>query len=235
MKIHVQSGQAVIEGLVVLGVLSSLWVGAVWLGRLQDVALHTGHASRHQAFALAHQGQALDTPTIERLSGQSWQTRQGGAFLDAQVPQFSVLLDEREPSVPVGGVAPAVVAARQDLRLGESGVWVVTAHRQTTGEASSGVGLQNFDRLRLGIDRHTAIMRGTGAAVSDEAAQARIVQAGSVWARQADLSIALGEQVSGRVRATDVAWGRADFTPDWLAPWTGWVPAHHLSAGSAPW
>ncbi|MBV6271674.1 hypothetical protein KVP09_01900 [Alcaligenaceae bacterium CGII-47] len=234
MKTHRQAGQAVIEGLVVLGVLSSLWVGATWIGRLQDAALQAGHASRHQAFALAHQAQPLDASLDGNLPGQFWQARRGGALLDAQATQSSVMQDKREPSIGLGGTVPAALAARQDLQLGESGVWIVTAHRRTMGEVSPGSGLQNFDQLRLGIDRHTAIMRGTGAAVSDSAAQARIAQADSVWARQAGRSIALGDHVSGRMQAVDAAWGRAAFTPDWLMPWTGWVPTQHLSAGGIP-
>lgn len=234
MKMHEQSGQAVVEGLVVLGVLSSLWLGMTWLGRLQDVALQVGHASRHQAFALSHQGQEPDGLAIERLPGQSWQTRRGEAFLDAEVMRSSFALDGRQPNLRLGGDAPAAAAVRQDFRLGDGGVWVVNVHGRTTGEEQPSMDLRSFDRLRLSINRHTAIMRGTGAAVSDGAAQVRLAQADSVWAAQARRSMALGEQVSGRMQAVDVAWGRADFIPDWLVPWTGWVPAPHLGVGGAP-
>lgn len=234
MKRSMQSGQAIVEGLVVMGVLSSLWLGVAWLGRLQDVALQVGHTSRHQAFALSHQGLALDKQALERLPGQSWQTRRGEAFLDAEVMDSSLAFDGREPSIRLGEAAPAAVAMREDLLLGERGVWVVSAHRRTVGEKQAGSGLQSFDRLELGINRHTAIMRGTGAAVSDDATQVRLAQAGSVWAAQAGRSIALGEQVSGRMQAVDAAWGRAAFSSDWLGPWTGWVPAHHLSTEGMP-
>lgn len=234
MTLYRQSGQAIVEGLVVLGVLSSLWLGVAWLGRLQDVALQVGHASRHQAFALSHQGQEPDGLAIEPLPGQSWQTRRGEAFLDVEVMQSSFVLDARPSSLQLGGDAPATAAVQQDLQLGDRGVWVVSVYRQTAGEEQPGMDLQNFDRLRLGINRHTAIMRGTGAAVSDGAVQSRLAQAASVWAAQAERSIALGEQISGRMQAVDAAWGRADFKPDWLELWTGWVPAHHLNPGGAP-
>lgn len=234
MRLYRQSGQAVVEGLVVLGVLSSLWLGVAWLGQLQDAALQMGHASRHQAFALSHQGREPDELAIGHLPGQSWQTRRGEALLDVEVIQSSFVLDKRSPDLEPGGDTPAAAAVRQDLRLGDSGIWVVNVYGQTTGEAEPGMGLQHFDRLRLGINRHMAIMRGTGAAVSDSATQTRLAQANSVWAVQAGRSMALGEQVSERMQAVDAAWGRADFRPDWLAPWTGWIPARHLSSGSTP-
>lgn len=234
MSAHAQSGQAVVEGLVVLGVLSSLWLGVAWIGRLQDVALQAGHTSRYQAFALGHQAQVFERLNAEVLHGQSGYTRQGGAFLNAEATRSTAVQDEREPTIQIGGGSPVAAAARQDLQLGDSRVWVVSAHRQTAGADQSGTDLQNFDRHRLGIHRHTAIMRGSGAAVSDGAAQERLAQADSVWAHQARHSGELGERVSARMRAVDAAWGRADFAPDWLTPWTGWVPAQHLSTGGAP-
>lgn len=232
MNTHSQSGQAIVEGVVVLGVLASLWLGVAWMGRLQDAALHAGHASRHQAFVWAHQEQ--DAFEMALLPGQAWQTRRGEAFLDVRAARDSVAQDGQKPPMLPGDPEPAAEAMRRELRMGDSGVWVMAAHRQTTGDERPGVGLQDFDRIRLDINRHTAIMRGSGAALSDEGVQMRLAQADSIWARQADRSATLGAHVSGRVSAADAAWGRADFSPDWLARWTGWVPAHHLQTRSAP-
>lgn len=234
MRRHRQSGQAVIEGLIVLGVLSGFWLSVAWIGRLQDVALQVGHASRHQAFAFAHQGQMRDTLAVEDLPGQSWQTRRGEPLLDAGAGRLSFVLDDRSPGAQPGEAGGAVTAARQDLQLGDNGIWVVDVHRETVGESRADTSLRNFDRLRLGIDRHTAIMRGTGAAASDGAVQARLAEADSIWADQARRSMDLGEQVFGRMQAVDAAWGRPDLRTDWLAPWAGWVPGHHLRTGGVP-
>lgn len=234
MSVKPQSGQAVVEGLLVLGILSSLWLGTAWLGRLQDVALQTGHASRHRAFALAHQGQEPDALDVGVLLSQPWQTRRGEALLDANATRFSSVRDEHRPATLPGDPEPAAAAVRRDLSLGEGEVWVVAGYRRTTGLDQPESRLRDFDRLKLGISRYTSIMRGSGAAASDAATQARVARADSIWARQAGRSIELGLHVSGRVRDMDAAWGRPDFVTDWLMPWTAWVPAHHLSVGDAP-
>jgi hypothetical protein len=236
MNDHAQSGQAVVEGLVILGVLASLWLGAAWLGRLQDVALQAGHTSRHMAFALAHQGQTLELlhDGNHGSSAPTPHSRHGEAFLDAAAARLSWVRDGRVPALRIGDADPMAEPMRQDLRLGDAGVWSAHAHRRAAGVSTPDIGLREFDRYSLGISRHTAIMQGSGAATGDAAVQERIAQADSVWAGVARHSTDLGERTSGRVQALDEAWGRARFTPDWLAPWTGWVPAYHLSKGGTP-
>ena len=231
---HTQSGQAVVECLVVLGVLASLWIGAVWLGRLQDAALQASHASRHRAFALAHQGAdgAMYQTAGVMVPGQGGSNRRGETFLDAGAARVSWSPTGRLPLVQPGDPIPAAAAVRTDLELGDPRVWVAGVHFETRGEAEPGLSLAVFDRLRLGLDRHTAIMHGSGAADGDPATQERIAQAHSVWGRYADASLAHGRRVADRMRPVDAAWGRAMPSFEWLLPWVGQVPALHLDRGT---
>src|SRR5690606_8866933 len=134
-----QAGQALVESLVVLTVLGSLWAGIAWLGRLQDAGLQLAHASRRAAFAHAHQGLApealapggdgyLDAP------GHRWRTRQGRVFLagGAQLTLESLgAMTGLQPGDPVAGAA----ALRREWHLGDAAVWRAVARAGTTGRA----------------------------------------------------------------------------------------------------
>ncbi|MDN5841864.1 MAG: hypothetical protein L0H54_00230 [Alcaligenaceae bacterium] len=158
--------------------------------------------------------------------------RRGEAFLDVSAARAASVPTARTPSIQVGDSYPGAAVVRQDLVLGDPRIWVASVHVETNGEHQPGLGLGAFDRYRLGLDRHTAIMRGTGASDSDSATQQRIAQAHSVWTQYADRSIALGQQVTERMQAVDAAWGRPEVSFDWLQPWVGRVPARHLDRGA---
>lgn len=233
-----QNGQALAEALVVLGALGSLWVGIAWLGRLQDAGLQLSHASRRAAFAHAHQGMAMaDIP--EPVSGYAlapghvWQTRQGDPLLSTGVRvrlDASARVPEFQPGNPVTGAA----GVRQELALGQDFVWIARAGAHT-GESARGLGrLSGFDRLALSLRRHTAILRGAGAATGDRAAQDTLGGSGRVWSGSADSSHAAGSRADRLLRGVDEAWGRPRPTWDWLSSWAGQVPARHLKPWSSP-
>ncbi len=156
MSLHAQQGgQALVETLVVLTVLGSLWLGIAWLGRLQDVGLQLAHASRRAAFAHAHQGLApaalgragdayLDAP------GHRWRTRQGQDFLgdEARLNLASLgAMTGRQAGDPVAGSADL----RRELRLGDPTVWRAVARVETAGAVDTTGALHDFDRLGLGL------------------------------------------------------------------------------------
>lgn len=234
MPRHKQSGQAVVECLVVLGVLASLWVALAWLGRVQDAALQAGHASRHRAFALAHQGlgEGMAYAGDPIVPDQGGTNRRGEAFLDAAATRASSQPTARQPSIQPGDHFAGAATVRADLVLGDPRIWVTEVHIETNGETEPGLGLAVFDRRRLGLGRHTAIMRGSGASDGDSATQQRIAQAHSVWGRYAGPSTALGRQVAERMQPVDAAWGRAEASFEWLQPWAGRIPARHLDRGA---
>ncbi|WP_322994898.1 hypothetical protein [Castellaniella sp.] len=235
---RMQTGQALAEALVVTGVLASLWLAVVWLGRLQDIDLQLLHASRRAAFAFAHQGvsaEALAADTALELSapGQRWQTRRGQSFLAeaAQVGlQATAVVPLREP----GDVVPDTGALRAELQLGDAAVWRAGAVVRTSGQDQAATRLQDFDRQALSWQRQTAIMRGSGAASDDVAVQSVLAGSPHAWGRWAQASIREGQVLDLRLQGVDAAWGRARPDWDWLQPWAGDVPEHHLSARTTP-
>jgi hypothetical protein len=79
------------------------------------------------------------------------------------------------------------------------------------------------------IRRHTAILAGAGHAAGDTDVQRRVAGSGLGWGDAAQVSIAVGRHIERRMRPVDDAWGRPDPDFDWLAPWSGNVPAQHLA------
>lgn len=233
-----QGGQALVEALVVLVVLGSLWLGIAWLGRLQDVGLQLAHASRRAAFAHAHQGlapEALDAGVDGYLDapGHRWRTRQGQDFLAAAVRldlESLGAMAGRQAGDPVAGAADL----RRELRLGDPAVRRAVARVRTAGGASTTGSLLDFDRLGLDLRRHTAILSGDGAAAGDADVQSVLAGSPRAWGSAASASRTAGQAVLGRLRSVDAAWGRALPDWDWTGPWTGSVPRPHLQVWRQP-
>ncbi|WP_323017559.1 hypothetical protein [Castellaniella sp.] len=237
-SMEAQRGQALAESLVVLGALASLWLGVAWLGRVQDAALQLSHASRQAAFAWAHQGitdtdlaaQAVDD---SQASGQHGQTRQGSALLPDRVGlrlDASRVRSGRWPGDPVAGAA----LARQELQLGDETFWRIQASARTAGQGQTSGRLWDFDRLAVSLQRHTAILRGAGAASGDLAAQTVLGGSGQLWGRYVSVSQAAGQAVDRRLQGVDAAWGRTRPQWDWLGAWSASVPARHIRQWGAP-
>lgn len=233
-----QGGQALAETLVALAVLGSLWAAIAWLGRLQDAGLQLAHASRRAAFAHAHQGlapEALDAGADGYLDapGHRWRTRRGLDLLAAEARLALEPLDAlagRQAGDPVAGAADL----RRELRLGDPTVWRAAARAETAGgEATTGA-LSDFDRLGLRLSRHTAILRGDGAAAGDADTQSILAGSPGAWADAAAASRSAGQSVLGRLRGVDAAWGRASPDWDWIDRWTGSVPRPHLQPWRQP-
>ncbi len=233
-----QGGQALVETLVVLTVLGSLWLSIAWLGRLQDVGLQLAHASRRAAFAHAHQGlapEALEPGGDGYLGapGHRWRNRRGLDFLAGEarlvVESLGPMIG-RQAGDPLAGAADL----RRELRLGDPTVWRAGAWTWTAGEAETTGSLLDFDRLGLGLRRHTAILSGDGAAAGDAETQSILAGSPRAWSAAASASRAAGRAALGRLRGVDAAWGRALPDWDWMGPWTGSVPRPHLRNWGRP-
>ena len=233
-----QQGQALVEALVVMVVLASLWLGLAWVGRLQDIGLQLMHASRRAAFAYAHQDlapQALDAGGDGYLDapGQRWQTRQGQDLL-ADEASLAVRSMGNQRSQQPGDPLTGAAALRRELHLGDPDLWRAEARAQTRGEAGTQGTLHDFDRLGLQLQRHTAILRGEGAAASDADTQAILAGSPGAWGDAAQMSRTAGERTLARLKGVDAAWGRALPDWDWIHAWTGSVPHVHLQPWSQP-
>lgn len=235
---HMQTGQALAEALVVTSALASLWLAVAWLGRLQDVDLQLQHASRQAAFAFAHQEIPADVLAADAAlelaaPGQRWQTRQGGVFL-ADAARVALAATSLEPLRQPGDAVSGADALHTELRLGDAAVWRASASVRTSGQGRHSIQLRDFDQQALSWQRQTAIMRGSGAAVGDLAVQSVLGGSLHAWGRWAQMSIGLGQQIDTRLQGVDAAWDRERPDWDWLQPWVGDIPSHHLSTRTAP-
>ncbi|WP_345798003.1 TadE family protein [Castellaniella sp. MT123] len=233
-----QDGQALAEALVVLGVLGSLWVGIAWLGRVQDAGLQLSNASRRAAFAYAYQEMALPDLSAQvsghmQGSGHVWRSRRGDPLLPAGAV-LNLDASAKRPASEPGDPVPDAASLRQELKLGEDAVWLARVGARTQGQAQTQSRLSDFDRLAVSLQRHTAILRGSGAASGDMAVQATLGESHRAWSGLAGASHEAGQRIDQRLQGVDEAWGRSRPSWDWLTPWAGRVPARHLNPWRSP-
>ncbi|MBP6018819.1 MAG: hypothetical protein KA735_04955 [Burkholderiaceae bacterium] len=237
-----QQGQALAEGLVVLLVLLSLWVGLAWLARLQDMALQATHGSRHAAFSATRYfdddltGQQVRSGYFSGPSHQ-WSLRSGLAVLGQDSSQVTVMSQSDkalDAKAQVGGHGLSVSRLRTELGTADRGIlraWVgvdlssLGAHQ--TGSPSL-LHLSDLDGAWPVLRRHTAILIDSGHAADDAAAQLRLELSPTAWAASSRRSYQLARQTDAVMGAVDGAWSRERPEFDWLQAWTGRVPDHHL-------
>lgn len=222
-------GQALLEGLVGLALLAVIFWAIPVVGRYQDIALQTAHASRHAAFLMA-QG-ATRQADVSASAGKAgfaekdrrWRTLSGAALMPAQ-PTLST---QRVGDVAAGhpGAHHATVSAlRREWRVGDEGILRASFTAQPADVVSSSA-MGRF----LAIERSTSILTGAGHAESDSAAQDRVAQGRTGWLRAAQLSISAGREIAHRMQGVDQAWGRSPPQFDWLRAWEGLVPSDRLA------
>src|SRR5690625_3405396 len=217
------SGQALAESLVVILVLLALWQGSTWLGRLQDMALQAQHASRFAAFALTRSQEARPIHSIERHffsgSAHQWRNADGSLMLPTHADNIRLQV---MASQPVGAEAQSGANRAHSSLLRHW--WARDDHGIFS--ASFHVGLVS-DGLRL--KRFTSLMHGAGHSSDDQQVQKRLAQSETAWQSAYRFSYRSGTQVADVMQKVDGAWPRAQFNPDWLSKWAGFVPQRHLS------
>jgi hypothetical protein len=245
-KKNAEKGQALIEGVVVLLALLSLWVAIPWLSRFQDIALQASHASRFAAFSMTRNRAAMPVQQIREhyFSGPAhqWADRRGQALLSLDKSEVSLkisagaaLAAQAQP----GGSAQLAQLLRSDWRLEDSGIinahvsvalpaFQVLATPAASGSDSIKAGISQFDKGYPVVSRHTAILAGAGHASSDTDTQIRVSESGLGWSDSAQRSYALGRKIESRMAPVDQAWGRPAPVFDWLLPWAAEVPEFHI-------
>ncbi|HEU0231180.1 MAG TPA: hypothetical protein VFR20_11450 [Burkholderiaceae bacterium] len=239
---HACAGQALLESLVIMLALGGIFMVIPWLGRLQDIALQSAHASRFAAFSLTRDPALRPLSQIIRhfFSGPSHQwARSNGTRLisDGSQVRLSVsALSDLDVAAHPGGVDQEASALRHGLRIDEWGILM----------AQTGVSISNQmalpGRVRPAwlapypsLDRGVAILVDAAHASDDVSAQRRVARSGPGWADMAQTSYSLGRRTAIVSGPVDESWGRDAPLFDWLEPWAGRLPAYHLGGtGDAP-
>lgn len=233
-----QSGQALVELLVVASALAVLWVVMPWLAHLQDMALSATHASRHVAF-LASRGESTQPglSTVESFfsgGAHRWVDRRGESVLEAG-RDVRLELQNGPPLSALGqpgGTHANATILRREWSLEDEGL--ISARVSLTfwggprwpphGPRGK-LGLDVYDAPYPSLTRATAILRGGGHAVSDSDTQERVGQSAQAWAGARAVSVSHGRTVQMRTAGVDAGWARAAPDFDWLSRWSGHVPA----------
>lgn len=238
-----QSGQALVEALVVLLGMLSLWVAVAWLARFQDMALQASHASRFSAFSLTRGGYPDLIGSVRRhyFSGPAhqWSDRRSRQLLRGGQPEVGLDINTDQvllPNAQPGGAHENTSILRRQWRMHDSGM--VTArvavqprpsgHIGAAGVKSMDAGLAYFDSWYPSMSRYTTILSGAGHASSDLAAQQRVAESDLGWSGSALRSRQIGQRVQEKVQPLDRGWNRPEPMFDWLQPWAGRVQEEHL-------
>ncbi len=246
-----QSGQALIESLVVALVLTVLWVAAHWLFHYQDMALSARHASRHLAFLAARTGLVdQQLPDVSRrhvepfFGGRAhrWADRRGVFLFDAESSLHTALLplDSLTAAAQPGGEDADATTLRREWALADTGILLghvaigSGAEKDVSAKDTSLLKLRQFELPYEALHRSTAILIGAGHSSSDDAAQARTGDSQLAWQAAEARSRAASVEVKARASEVDGGWKRAEPELDWLSAWSGQVPDEVLAPYKGP-
>ncbi len=236
----IQGGQALVEGMVALIVLLSLWTGIAWLGRLQDIGLQATHASAYSAFSSSRDPAAKIDKDVKQSyfagPAHQWADRRGKRIFSPDLDEI-VLQSMRHAAIDdkaqPGGPGNNALSLRRDWGLDDTGILVSQikvaplASRPTSSKASF-ISLADFDMPYPELRRHTAILTGAGHASTDLTVQQTISRSELGWGNSATLSYGHGKSIATAMIAVDAVWNRSEPVFDWLEPWAGRVPESRL-------
>lgn len=233
-----QQGQALVEGLIVLLCLLTLWVGGIWLLRLQDVALAGQHASRLGAFDLARAGRLSEdrvTPRFFAGPHAGWHNRRGGALVPpGQVHMATSRSVQLGPQGQPGASERHASRLRQEWGLQDMGIAQVSldispqagtasSERSASSERADPA-LGFIDTIALLLRRHTAVLTDAGHSTDAREANKRAGGSDSAWRQAARASYAAAERIAASAMPVDSPWHRARPVLDWFMPWAGKKP-----------
>ncbi|HEY9280377.1 MAG TPA: hypothetical protein VIP51_09925 [Eoetvoesiella sp.] len=239
-----EQGQALLEGLIALLVLLSLWVAIAWLARFQDMALQASHASRFAAFSLTRNPDYQPIADVHQhyFSGTAhqWADRRGRQLLSPGRTEISLLINRSHVlsvNARPGGNVRDAMQLRSDWLVEDSGIVSAVVRAAPVSPSRSTpagldplkLGLRYFDSSYPVMSRHTSILAGAGHASSDADTQLRVANSDLGWHASANQSYSLGRQIAERMENVDRAWDRPKPRFDWLDTWAGETPGHHLS------
>lgn len=248
-----QRGQSLTEFLVLMLALLVFLMAIPWLGRLLDISLNQSNASAYAAFQHTRQLDTVNEDDIKQRfflgSDKNWRDRQQKLLLDSDRVQITI---ERESKLNAdmqpGMQAEYSSSLRRDWQIEDKGIVqsIVTVHPQYSQvsenkDVALGLNLSFFDRLQPQLQRHTAILSDAAHASSDLLAHQRTEWSKDGWRNAADSSYELGRKIQSYAGPVDQGFKRVQPVFDWLQPWAGKLPRHHLqkqdpnAKGDMPW
>ncbi|MDO5667221.1 MAG: pilus assembly protein [Alcaligenaceae bacterium] len=237
-----QSGQSIAEALVLLLALIVMFTAIPWLGRISDIALQQANASRYAAFQLTRHEDGVDESDLKYrffLSREhQWKDRANSNIIPNEAIHINAERSKKlDETMQPGGSGAHQASLRREWKIEDKGIATIHVNTQPqytlvddrTHEAMS-PGLSFFDQQILNIQRHTSILTGTAHSFSDLNAHQRSADSNLAWKEAVEASYERGKQVAEIAAPVDSAWNRPDPVFDWLTPWAGQLPGHHLES-----
>lgn len=218
-----QSGQAIVEMLVVTtAILLFLW-GLLWLQRWQQIKLQTQHHAALQAFRFSHSHEL----GLEQTGAES-------AVYPAYLKGlYSPIAHTEQSQAQALGVMPAqhslLAKAQEEGLLGATERWRFHSKAHAEGKQTSAWAQRLFEFLpHMALSSQTSIWVGAGHANHDRQAIQRLEASQSLWAYAQARSKTAVKTLTPLLSPVDMAWGRPSPSTEWLLPWHESVPSHHL-------
>lgn len=237
-----QSGQAVVESLVLLLVLIAMFMAIPWLGRLSDIGLQQANASRFAAFQLTRHEAGIDENDLKQRyflsKDHQWRDRANNDVITSENIYLSLDRDRKlDEHMQPGGKGTYQQTLRREWGIEDKGIATIAVNTKPqytqvddSADRPMAAGLSFFDNQVLNIQRHTSILTGTAYSPSDLSAHQRSASSDLAWREAAEQSYESGKKVAEIAAPIDAAWERPMPVFDWLTPWQGHLPGHHLEA-----
>ncbi|MDX3907665.1 MAG: hypothetical protein QHC78_18400 [Pigmentiphaga sp.] len=231
-RIRRHGGQAAVEALLALTVLGGLLILAAALGRLQDLTLQIGFASRHLAFVVAQ-----DMPREEQRRVRDyffdpdrhhWHNHDGSALVrDPGDPAIRLARAGALPAgAQLGGTEGTANALAVELLPSPQGM--ATGSIGVTARLAPAPAIAPWLATRPRLSSRFAILGHAGHADGDREAQDRLARAPLAWGSAAQATARAGKALLPALGRVDAAWNRPLPQFDWLSAWAGVVPADRL-------
>ena len=235
-----QSGQSVVEALVLLLVLILMFMAIPWLGRISDIGLQQSSASRYAAFQLTRDANTLIENDIKARfflqPEHQWKDRANKQITEREHIHVSVTRNKKlNTDAQPGGDGSHQLKLRREWEIEDQGIANVSIDTRPqytqvddrTNEPMS-PSLSFFDQQIINIHRHTAILTDTAHSSSDLYAHQRSAQRQLAWSEATTASYESGQKIRDIASPVDAAWSRPEPVFDWIKPWAGQLPQHHL-------
>lgn len=235
-----QSGQSVVEALVLFLVLLVMFMAIPWLGRLSDIGLQQANASRYAAFQLTRHHEGIDENDLKHRyfldEDHQWKDRANNDLITSDSIYLSLNREQKLGShMQAGGEGSHQQTLRREWEIEDKGIATIAVHTRPQytqvddkTDSAMSVGLSYLEQQVLNIHRHTSILTDAAHSASDLSAHQRSGSSDLAWREATEGSYESGKKVAEIAVSVDAAWERPNPVFDWLSPWEGQLPGHHL-------
>jgi len=219
-----EAGQALVEGVLMLGAMALFFMAAGVIGRYGDLRMTAEHFLQYQLFDQARypDPRLLDRGTLDNAAAvlAPWRDARGALWLPEQEMPLYVHLNTADAQAGRASLAEAWQASLRDTSMAR--LDVTQALRLAPGLHLSVVSqLPDFALRR-------SLYRGTGYALDEAYASSVLAASEPLWKRLQTRHASSFLSSASRLSGIDAGWSRAVPGRDWIRPIEKQVPEDRL-------